>query len=409
MRIYKFYYNTYMKSLNKQLLIVVILLFFASNVLSQVYNSGYQNVVNQTSQTNITTNLNQFEALGLKRRGNPGLQNTFNWLKNKYLSYGYSESQIQTYTYTYSGSTEVCENLEVTKIGTLYPTTFIIICGHYDTIAGSGTNDNGSGVVSILEAARLLQNIPTEYSIKFVNFSGEEDGLKGSQHYVSNVVNATNPKMNIRLVFNLDEVGGVSGMVNNTITCERDNSTPTTNNAASNTFTNQLINCVELYTSLNTFLSYAYASDYMPFQSNNEVITGFFETNETTHKHTATDLLVNMDPVYNFNVAKATVAAALHFAIANTSTLLQDEFNNDFQVSFFPNPTKEILNINTGKLPLGKYNFSLIDVNGKTVFNTTIDNKNPIEQINIGNFSDGIYIGIIENDSQLIRKKIVIK
>ncbi len=254
-----------------------------------------------------------------------------------------------------------------------------------------------------------MQNIPTEYSIKFVNFSGEEDGLKGSQNYVTSVVNSTTPKMNIRLVFNLDEVGGVSGIVNNTITCERDTSTPTSNNAASNTFTNQLINCVELYTSLNTFLSYAYASDYMSFQSNNEVITGFFETNETTHKHTATDLLVNMDPVYNYNVAKATVGAALHFAVANTSTLLQEEFNNDFQVSFFPNPTKDVLNVNTGNLPSGIYNFSLIDVNGKTVFNTTIDNKNSIEQINIGNFSEGIYIGVIEIDSQVIRKKIVIK
>ena len=62
-----------MKSLNKRLFVVVILLFFVSNVLSQGYNAGYQNVVNQTSQTNVTTNLNQFEALGLKRRGNPGL------------------------------------------------------------------------------------------------------------------------------------------------------------------------------------------------------------------------------------------------------------------------------------------------------------------------------------------------
>ena len=108
-------------------------------------------------------------------------------------------------------------------------------------------------------------------------------------------------------------------MVNNTITCERDTGSPTSNNAASNTVTNELINCVQLYSPLNTFLSYAYASDYMPFEDNNEVITGFFETNETPHRHTATDLLVNMDPVYVYNIAKAAAGAMLHFAVAATT------------------------------------------------------------------------------------------
>ena len=372
----------------------------------QVFIPAYQTIVNQTSQTNITNNLTQFEALGVKRRGTLALQNTLNWLKAQYTSFGYTTSQIQEYSYTYSGSTAVCKNLEVTKIGTLYPTTFVIICGHYDTIAGTGTNDNGSGVVSILEAARLLQNIPTEYSIKFINFSGEEDGLKGSQNYVSSVVNSTTPKMNIRLVFNLDEVGGVAGLVNNNITCERDTSSPTTNNAASNTFTNELINCVGLYTSLNTTLSYAYASDYMPFQSNNEIITGFFETNETTHKHTTTDLLVNMDPVYNFNVAKATVGAALHFAKANTSTLEVVE-NDDFGISFFPNPIKDVMYINIGSLPENQYTFSIIDINGKTIFSESIENSNQLEAVNLESISSGIYLGVLETNGKRITKKIV--
>ena len=290
----------------------------------------------------------------------------------------------------------------------MYPNTYIIVCGHYDSVVGTGTNDNGSGVVSILEVARLLQNIPTEYSIKFINFSGEEDGLVGSQHYVSSVVNSTTPKMNIKLVFNLDEVGGVAGMVNNNITCERDTGSPTSNNAASNTMTNQLITCVGLYTSLNTTLSYAYASDYMPFEDNNEVITGFFETNETTHRHTATDFLVNMDPVYNFNVAKAAVGATMHFAVASTSTLETESFNTDFQVSFYPNPTKEILNITKGTIPSEGYQFSLIDINGKVVLNKKYDNAKYIEQVNVSSLSKGIYLCVLNFDNQSVSKKILI-
>ena len=375
---------------------------------AQTFVPYYATVADQCSQANITTNLTEYEALGVKRRGTAQLQNTLDWLKNKYLGFGYSAAQLQEYSYTYSGSTAICKNLEVTKIGTLYPTTFIIICGHYDSIGGTGTNDNGSGLVSILEIARLLKDIPTEYSIKFINFSGEEDGLRGSQNYVSSVVNATNPKMNIRLVFNLDEVGGVAGLTNNTITCERDTSTPTTNNAASNTFTNELITCVGLYSPLNTLLSYAYASDYMSFQSNNEVITGFFETNETTHRHTATDFLVNMDPVYNYNVAKAAIGATMHFAKAST-VLNNPNFELENQLVVFTNVAEKNIYVSTGSLTLNDYNFKVFDISGKVIMSVIRNNPKGIEAFSTATMAEGIYLGVIEYNGKQITKKIVIE
>ncbi len=391
------------------------LLFFLINILvinqsySQTFVQAYADVVNQCSQTNVTSNLQEYEALGVKRRGTTALQNTLNWLRTEYTSYGYTASQLQEFSYTYSGSTAVCKNLVVTKVGTLYPNTFVIVCGHYDSINGTGTNDNGSGTVSILEIARLLKNIPTEYSIKFINFSGEEDGLRGSQNYVNSVVNSTNPKMDIRLVFNLDEVGGVAGDINDTITCERDTGSPTTNNAASNVKTLELIACTELYSPLNTLLSYAYASDYMSFEDNNEVITGFFETNQTTHRHTATDLLVNMDAEYNFNVAKAAIGATMHFARASTSVLNNEIFNENNQVSIFPNPAKDYLTINKGILSESDFTFSIVDINGKIVLNQQFTNASLLERINVSELSSGIYLGVIETSTNRITKKIVIK
>ncbi|RXR23378.1 M28 family peptidase [Flavobacterium stagni] len=394
--------------MKKYLLVLTVLFVCPMASKAQTFIQAYADIVNQCSQTNITNSLTEFEALGVKRRGTTALQNTLDWLKNKYLSYGYTASQLQEFSYTYSGSTAACKNLVVTKIGTTYPNTYVIICGHYDSIVGTGTNDNGSGVASILEVARLLRNVPTEYSIKFINFSGEEDGLKGSQNYVTTVVNGTSPKMNIRLLFNLDEVGGVAGLTNDTITCERDTSTPTTNNAASNTFTNELIACTELYSPLNTFLSYAYASDYMSFQSNNEVITGFFETNETTHKHTATDLLVNMDPVYNYNVAKAAIGAMLHFAVASTTPLNTIE-QNDYMVSVFPNPATNEIYLNLGSLPQTHYTFSLLDIHGKTVFSQVVDNAPLMQGFSVSHLARGMYLGILETEGQRITKKIVLE
>lgn len=396
-----------MKTITQKFLIIFLLSI--SSLSAQTFVQGYADVVNQMTQNEITTNLTEFEALGVKRRGTAELQNTLNWLKNKYLSYGYTAGQMVEDSYTYSGSPAVCKNLILTKVGTVYPNTYIIICGHYDSIAGTGTNDNGSGVVSILAMARLIQNIPTEYSIKFINFSGEEDGLKGSQHFVSSVVNATNPKMDIKFVFNLDEVGGVAELENNTITCEKDtNGTPSTNNAESATITNELIACVGLYSPLETHLSYAYSSDYMPFQSNNEIITGLFETNETTHKHTTTDFLSNMDPVYNYNVAKAALGFLLHSSDANTA-LGTDDFNEDFQVNFFPNPTKDFININMGVLNEKAYQFSLTDINGKVVLQKTVNSPNQLENINIAQIGSGLYLATLNAGDKKITKKMVIE
>ena len=394
----------------KKIVFSLLCLSFFTKGYSQVFIPFYGSTANQCSQVNINNNLTEYQSLGLKRRGTTALQNTFDWLKNKYLSYGYTASQIQEDSYAYTGSTSVCKNLIVTKVGTVYPNTYLIVCGHYDSIGGTGTNDNGSGLVSILETARLLQNIPTEYSIKFINFSGEEDGLYGSKHFVNAIVNGTTPKMDIRLILNIDEVGGVAGLTNNTITCERDtNNSPSTNNAASSDMTDQLITCVGLYSPLNTFLSYAYASDYMSFQSNNEIITGLFETNETTHKHTNTDLLIYMDPVYNYNVAKATIGATMHFAVASTSALANQEFENDYQVSFYPSPAKDTLHINLGILKDTKYSFSLLDMQGKVVLEKPIENATLIESISLSGISKGMYLAVLQTNTKRITKKIIVE
>lgn len=386
--------------MRKLLLSVLFLGFFAN---SQTYNQDYANVSNLVSQANIIANLQEFEALGVKTTGSTVNNNAYTWLRNKYLSFGYKESDITKDTFTYSGNST--SNLIVTKTGTKYPNIYVIICGHYDTITGTGTNDNGSGVSVILEVARLLKNISTEYSIKFINFSGEEQGLLGSAHYVSNVVNATSPKMNIRLVLNIDEVGGIQGQTNDTITCERDeSSTPSANNAASNTFTQQLINCVKLYSPLKTNLNYAYASDYMPFQSNGEVITGLFEYNETPYAHTANDKYINLDPVYIYNIAKATTGAVQHFAVAGQTLSAESvkETISDFR--FYPNPAKDYIQLEFPNRKNQDFSFTITSIDGKLISKTENQTR-----IDISSLSKGIYLGTFKIEDQIITKKIIVE
>lgn len=301
----------------KNLFISLLLLFSFQQAKSQSFNQFYADIVAQSSYDTLVNNLTTFENLGVKEISTSALLNTKDWILNKYSDFGYLDVAQQDFLYI----GETATNVIATKIGCKYPDQFIIIGAHYDTKNGTGTNDNGTGTVLLLEIARLLKDIQTEYSIKFIHFSLEENGLIGSQRYVSEVLIPQN--LDIKLMFNIDEVGGVNGMTNNTIICERDEGAPLSNNAQSAIITDELAVCVGLYSSLNTEISYAYSSDYMPFEDNGEIITGFYEKNINPNTHTATDFLINMDPTYFFEVTKAAIGASLHYAIAHNNSVIQ--------------------------------------------------------------------------------------
>ncbi|TXF79442.1 M28 family peptidase [Chryseobacterium sp.] len=379
---------------------VLFLLCFAVAVQAQNFIQAYQDRANQVLQTNITTNLQQFGNLGVKTTGSTNNVNALNWIKNKYLSYGYSASQISEDPFTF-GSTS-SKNLIITKVGTLYPNTYVIICGHFDTISGPGVSDNGSGTSIMLEAARILKDIPTEYSIKFIHFSGEEQGLIGSTHYVNTVAYQNNVRqLDIRLVFNIDQVGGQLGNLNNTIFCDQDQGNPSVNNAASQAVTQQLATCTGLYSPLQTAIDPAYASDYMPFEDKGEVITGFYEYERSYNEHTPNDTFANVDPVYVYNVGKAAVGALQHFAVASVQNLgVNETYADDFQI--YPNPTKDFINIvMPGKIK--DFSFTLTDIAGTFISRTENTSK-----IDISRLQAGVYIGMIEFDDKKITKKIII-
>jgi hypothetical protein len=67
------------------------------------------------------------------------------------------------------------------------PDQYVIVGGHIDSWDGAtGTTDNGTGVATTLEAARLLTAVGAtpRRTIRFMLWSGEEQGLLGSRAYI---------------------------------------------------------------------------------------------------------------------------------------------------------------------------------------------------------------------------------
>jgi hypothetical protein len=111
------------------------------------------------------------------------------YLADKLTGYGYTV----TFDSFNSGSTP-CRNIVATKTGTTYPDEYVIVGGHYDSISPNptslapGAEDNGSGTASVMEIARISAGRDFDRTIQFVLFDSEEQGLYGSQHFVSEAV-----------------------------------------------------------------------------------------------------------------------------------------------------------------------------------------------------------------------------
>ena len=114
-----------------------------------------------------------------------------------------------------------------------------------------------------------------------------------------------------------------------------------------------------------------------------------------------------MDPTYVYNVAKASIGATMHFAIAAT-TLNDNVSKQNYNISFFPNPTKDSININLGSFPVNDYDFTLIDVNGKVVLSQSFVDAKLVETISIASLTKGIYLGVISAGDLKVTKSILI-
>lgn len=81
----------------------------------------------------------------------------------------------------------------------------ILIGAHYDTVPGSpGADDNGSGIVVLLELARIFATTPAKYPLRLVAFDLEEYGLLGSSAYAKHLHANKEP---LRLMISLEMLG----------------------------------------------------------------------------------------------------------------------------------------------------------------------------------------------------------
>jgi hypothetical protein len=233
------------------------------------------------------------------------------------------------------------DNVEATLNGTDTTSDDIyIICAHYDTVsAGPGADDDTSGTAAVLIAASIMSQYQFNHTIKFVAFSGEEQGLLGSAVYASQ---AASQGWDIIGVLNCD-------MISYAITTNDGNNLDVIENTASEwlyTYTNNINTEYSGYIGL-TLIHYGYmwGSDHNSFWDEGYDALFYFEYTETPYYHTSQDTMAHINATYAVKNMRLILATLAELAEAGL-------LSNPPAKPVITGPTTGILN--------EKYNFTVV-------------------------------------------------
>jgi len=208
----------------------------------------------------------------------------------------------------WSNSGYEADNVEGTLYGTDESSDEIyIICGHYDTVSSSpGADDDTSGTVAVLMAASILSQYEFNHTIKFVAFSGEEQGLLGSEVYADE---AQSQGWNVAGVLNCD-------MISYAITTSDGNNLVVYENTASHWLYTYTVNINAEYADYIGPMTLhsggtSSGSDHYYFWQNGFSAVFYFEYEMTPYYHSSQDTIPNINITYaakNIRLIFATLA-----------------------------------------------------------------------------------------------------
>ena len=192
-----------------------------------------------------------------------------------------------------------------------------IISAHYDSWRRSpGAVDDGSGVAAVLSIAKVMSQYTFNHTIRFVTFSGEEQGLLGSYSYSEEAYSNND---NIIAVFNADQMGAVD-------TEDGGSKVWVIRNEPSEWLTEFTINISQRYSEYINLeiipqdISSGHVSDNVNFWQFGYAAVHYHEIpGQKRYIHSPDDTIENMNIPYAKKVTKLIMATLAEFALDNQS------------------------------------------------------------------------------------------
>lgn len=154
----------------------------------------------------LVADMRRLEAFRTRYTYAPQCESAALWIYDRFVALGW-ETALDTYYISQMRAL----NVEATLPGTGRPDSIVVVCAHFDSYSpqgmtnAPGADDNATGTAILLELARVLREYRFRWTIKLLAFSGEEQWMKGSYHWVDSV--AVPQGMKIYGAFNVDMIG----------------------------------------------------------------------------------------------------------------------------------------------------------------------------------------------------------
>jgi hypothetical protein len=267
-------------------------------------NLNITELLQQVDESLILGYLENLTSFGPRLTGTPACD-----LSAQYIYETFQDMGLEVRYHNYTDDTVSGSNVEATLNGTDSSNVFII-CGHYDCVAaGPGADDDGSGVAAVLAAAEIMKNYEFYHTIRFVAFSGEEQGLIGSYHYVEDAYNNNDT---IIAVLNADMIGfaplpsdGTKGKI--------------FENSASEwivSFTQDISQVYSEYIGIELApQGETWGSDHFYFWEFGYDAVFYHEENFNDYYHSANDTIANMNLSYSARFTRLILATLAEMAI----------------------------------------------------------------------------------------------
>jgi len=296
-------------------------------------DSDIQAAVDAVSQTDLQALVQTLQDFGTRHSEYTGGELASYWIRDEFLGYGYTDVSLHSFN-------SWNDNVVCVKPGAAQPERHVVIGAHYDSTNNSnpadapGADDNGTGTACVLAVAELLTDFEFEYTLVFITFSGEEQGLYGSEAWASDAAAAG---MDIVGMINMDMLGYLAW-----------GDTPDADivfNGASVDLRNLVDDCLEYvpgFSAVDGSLPFGASSDHASFWGNGFRAIMFFEDtgDYSPYIHTSNDVVGTSANNFAFmkqNVqlvlaTTATLARPFHVAIAH-NPLVHQEITGPFPLT----------------------------------------------------------------------------
>ena len=129
------------------------------------------------------------------------------WRANAYMAEYFAALGLPVTQKVWTAGSYSNRNVIAVQPGTTASSEVVVVCAHIDNMPSGatapGADDNASGSLAVLMAAEVFRDFTFQRTVRFVLFTGEEQGLYGSEAYAAQCAAAGD---NIVAVLNLDMI-----------------------------------------------------------------------------------------------------------------------------------------------------------------------------------------------------------